>query len=1030
MRQQPLPRKRRSGLRPLMTGALVAALAGAALPAAAGPAAADEPVTGAERTAAARALTRAAESGEPVEVVAERSEYSTTYANPSGTFTTETHVVPVRVRKEGRLVTADSTLVRGADGAVRPRATSVGLEFSGGGDAPMATIERDGRSLSLDWQGALPAPELDGDTATYPEVFPGVDLKLRASVNGFQQLLVVKNRAAAADPRLERLTFPMETDGVTARTDDAGNLTAVNPAGQNVFAAPTPVMWDSSGVAADGATPRSLGSVAAALAAPGTVAPSGIEEEGFVAAVGAKESALPAVVEDGALKLTPDQDLLTAADTVYPVHIDPYVSGGRNNWTSVAKKYPSTSYWNKSDNVARVGYESDTGGTWRSLFTMDTRNLAGKTITKSTFRIKNTHSWSCTKKPVELYATNPISSATTWSKQPTWTSTALTTVNDAKGWSSGCPAGNLEFDVKGNAVKAGASKWATMTLGLKANESDTYGWKKFDASTAVLSTEYNTPPNTPSDLDTVPSTKNSAGCGNTAPYGLIGDTDVQLTAKAVDPDGGKVNVKFHLWATGHHPNDDPNGVLIVNKTVSVTSGTVARLTVPKATLKAHLATANANFSWKVQADDGSLTSAWNPALGAAGCRFVYMPDRPSTPPSVTSEQFPNGDAGWPVDTSPVRTKGTFTVGPGEAKNIASYEYWSTIDAAVKTRAPAAVGGSVAIELTPTKAGAQQLYVRGLDQAGNRSDIRTYLFYANGAAVADKAGDLNGDGHPDLWAVDAAGTLQRYFGDGTGKVTKAAEPASDAGRYKDQKTTRRGDWTEDGYEDLIAMANDPAVDRDRLWVHPNDGAGGADYSDRRELRVWDEENDHWQGADQILAIGDVDGPLDLDGDGVIGEDDRPGYPDLLVKQGDQLWLYFGSVSGYLDDYIYLDDFIEQPPVLIGNGSWSQYDLVAPGDTTGNGHVDLVARKKSTGELYRYTGTGTGGQGLGSGPDRTQIGTGWTAANRPLLTAVPDVQGDGKPGVWSTNPAGDLLYYPDIKGSGVGVGTGMTGFRALN
>ncbi|MEW1723354.1 VCBS repeat-containing protein [Streptomyces sp. NPDC093109] len=1013
-------------MRPLIAGAIAVCLASAALPLAAGPAAAaDEPVP-AEPTAAERALTRAAASGEPVEVVAERSEYSTTYANPSGTFTKETYVVPVRVRQEGKLVDADATLVRAKDGTVRPRATAVGLEFSGGGNDTMATIERDGRAMSLDWDGKLPTPELDGDTATYPEVFPGVDLKLRASVNGFQQLLVVKTREAAADPRLERLSFPMETDGVTARTDKAGNLTAVNPAGQNVFAAPTPVMWDSSGVAAGAPAPANAKSVGAALSAAAAApaqAPA-IEEEGFVPAVGAKEATMPAVVEDGALKLTPDQSMLAADDTVYPVHIDPYVSGGRNNWTSVAKKYPTTSFWNKSDNIARAGYESDTGGTWASYFTMDTRNLAGKTVTNSTFRIKETHSWSCTKKPVYLYATNPISSATTWANPPTQ-GALLSTVTDAKGWGTACPAGNLEFDVKGNAIKAAASSWATMTLSLRASETDTYGWKKFDASTAVLSTEYNTPPNDPTDLDTVPSTKGtSTTCGNISPYGLIGDTDVQLAAKGVDPDGGKVNVKFNLWATGHHPNDEPNGKLIVNTTVSVTSGTVARVTIPKATLKTYVPDADGYFSWRAQTDDGTLISAWSPPTSAAACRFRYMPDRPSTPPTVSSPQFPNGDAGWPVDTSPVRTKGTFTVGPGAATNIASYEYWSTLDATVVTRTPAALNGTVTLDLTPTKAGANQLYVRSVDQAGNRSDIRTYLFYVNGAKVSDKPGDLNGDGHADLWAVDSAGTLQRYFGDSTGKVAKASAPASDTGRYKDAKTTRRGDWTDDGYEDLIMKANDPNLGRDRLWVHPNDGTGAVVPADQRELRVWDRENDHWQGADQILAIGDVDGPLDIDGDGVIGPDDRPGFPDLLVKQGDQLWLYFGSASGYLDE-IYLDDYIEQPPLLIGDGGWSDYDLAAPGDANGNGYADLIARKKSTGEVFLYAGIGPHGEGLGSPSGRTTLYTGWTPAGRPLLTAVPDVIGTGQSGVWSTNAAGDLFVGPSTS-----AGPNLTGFRSLN
>ncbi|MGW3488225.1 VCBS repeat-containing protein [Streptomyces sp. NPDC001054] len=1015
------------------------ALAGASLPATAASAAAPGSSADVPESAVERALTRAAESGKQTEVIAERGEFTTLYANPSGTLTQETSIVPLRVRDHGRLVDADPSLVLGKDNMVRPRAASVGMEFSGGGDRDMATIRRDGRSMSLAWDGPeLPAPTLEGDTATYHEVFPGVDLRLRASVTGFQQLLVVKSREAAADPRVQRLDFPVRTAGVEVRTDKAGNLTAVNTAGQEVFTAPTPSMWDSSGVPAGQEPEHGHDSVSDALEAKpepsgrsasgasakasGAFVP-GAENDGFTAAVGAAEQSVPASVRNDTLTLTPHKDLLDSPDTVFPVYIDPYVSGARNNWTAVAKAYPNTAYWNKSDNVARVGYESDTGGTWRSLFTLDTRNLSGKNVVKSTFRIKNTHAWSCTKKPVELWATNPISSATTWNKQPTW-ATKLGTVTDAKGWSGSCPAGNLEFDVKANAVKAAAGKWATMTLGLRASESDTYGWKKFDAKTAVLSTEYNSPPAVPSGLDTVPSTKNQAGCGNTAPYGLIGDTDIQLTAKGSDPDGGAVQVKFHLWATGHHPNDDPKGVLIVNQTVTVTSGTVAKLTVAKSRLTPYLAAAKGNFSWKAQASDGSLTSDWNPTTGAPGCRFVFDPERPSTPPSVVSAQFPSGDSGWPTQTGTVRTKGAFVVGPGGAGDIDSYEYWSTVDPAVRKASPAAVNGSVTVELTPTKAGPHHLYVRSLDKAGNRSDTRAYLFYANGSQVDDKDGDLNGDGHPDLWAVDGSGTLRRYFGDGTGNAIGASAPASASGYLTDTLVTRRGDWTDDGYEDLITLARDPATGRDRLWVRPNDGAGGLDIGDSRELRAWESVNDHWQGADQILAVGDVDGPLDIDGDGAIGPDDRPGYPDLLVKKGDELWLCFGSASGYLDEYI------DQPPVLLGSGGWAGLDLAAPGKVSeGAGGTGIVARDRSGGQLYLYAPTGPSGEGLGTEAGRTQIGTGWTATARPLYTVVPDIRGDEKAGGWAVASTGELLTYPVMSGPGTAIATGFGAFTAL-
>ncbi|MFC7636612.1 hypothetical protein ACFQWA_11150 [Streptomyces thermogriseus] len=115
------------------------------------------------------------------------------------------------------------------------------------------------------------------------------------------------------------------------------------------------------------------------------------------------------------------------------------------------------------------------------------------------------------------------------------------------------------------------------------------------------------------------------------------------------------------------------------------------------------------------------------------------------------------------------------------------------------------------------------------------------------------------------------------------------------------------------------------------------------------------------------------------------------------------------------------------MLIGDEGWSGLELFAPGDATGDGRVDLIARDTSTGVLYRYNGTGPNGEGLGADP--VQIGTSWTLTNRPLVTSVPDVQGDGQPSVWATDASGNLLFYPQIKGGGNVVGSGLSGFRSL-
>lgn len=58
----------------------------------------------------------------------------------------------------------------------------------------------------MTWPGTLPAPTLSGNTATYA-VRTGVDLKVTVTPEGVSQQVVIKDRAAAADPALAKRTF-------------------------------------------------------------------------------------------------------------------------------------------------------------------------------------------------------------------------------------------------------------------------------------------------------------------------------------------------------------------------------------------------------------------------------------------------------------------------------------------------------------------------------------------------------------------------------------------------------------------------------------------------------------------------------------------------------------------------------------------------------------------------------------------------------------------------------------------------------
>ncbi|MGA5461619.1 VCBS repeat-containing protein [Streptomyces cellulosae] len=977
------------------------------------------------------ALAEAEESGEPVEVLGQRTETSQVFANPDGSFTEERYALPQWVRKGNELVDIDPTLQATSEG-LQTTATEVEVTFSKGGTAPMATVTRDGRSLAFSWPEALPAPDVSGETATYREVLPGVDLKLHATPSGFGQVLIVKTAQAAANPELQQLEYDVHSDGVELEEDGDDNLRALNPAGQEVFTGPAPRMWDST---TDPSTSAATKSAARSLSSD---AEGPVEDGGFTPPPGSQQAPVPVDTDGKTLTLTPDLDLLTGDSTQYPVYIDPSISGSRYSWTIVDKRNPKSSFYNgagwinsdgtKGTTTARAGYENETNGLTRSYFRMNVKNLwsTNKVIKASTFRIKNTWSWSCNDREIELWRTGVFDSSTTWNTQPS-KATLLDTVDESLGWGSSCPAGNLAFDTTSVAKSAVTNKWYTVALLLQASdESDVFGWKKFDAKSAVLSTTFNTVPNVPTSLDTSPS---SGGCKTTSPYTVIGNTDIYLTAKVSDADGGTVRAQFRLWGY----NNRSGGAEIYDATVSATSGTVARARVPKTTLAAKEAVAGGIFSWKVRAYDGQNYSAWTPATT---CNFGFDSTRPSSPPGITSLQFPDGSDGWPADTASVRTEGTFTLSSAGITDVQKYEYWTDWDKTVRTATPAAAGGPSDVKITPTSAGSHILYARSIDAGGNASDRAAYLFYVNSPNIADRPGDLNGDGIGDMYGVRTDGTLRLYAGTGDGDV--GVYSVGSTVNLDGASITHRGDWTDDGYEDLIALQG--SAGSKKLQLYPNNGYGyactttgeqdtagsAACTADKQELTVYDPANDHWQNADQVIAIGDVDGPLDVDGDGTM---DVPGFPDLLVKEGELLWLYFGASSNRLDE--------TQEPILVGARSWSGYDLIAPGDVDGNGHVDIVARQRSTGGLYLYPGTGPAGEGLGQGPTRQQIGTNWGPTNRPLITSPTDTDGNGTPDLWATSPdtGKGLYFYPSITTTGHGTpvvvgSTGWLDFQALS
>ncbi|KUN38615.1 hypothetical protein AQJ30_13825 [Streptomyces longwoodensis] len=401
----------------------------------------------------ADALTKAANTGKAVEVTALRTARSTTWARPDGFLAKKLYSSPIQAKVDGEWKPIDYDLQRTKAGW-EPKATNARMVFSAGtkangnasqagdppairsGDdrasrsvihrislvkgartataadtaSPLVTLTVDGYTIQLTWPGPVPTPIIDGSRALYPEVFPGADLVLTADDEGFAQLLVLKDRTAAADPRARQLSYGLTSADLTFRLDPVtGVLSAENADGNEIAVSPTPLMWDSTGTpavtdGAVGATAQPTTEESLQPSTPASGEPSGsagpaeepieTDEQGDTApetlppATDGPEPAVPesplptapaeptpapsqtgssatlslsgldgpspdsrgelveADLSGANWLLTPAPDFLTDPATKYPVFIDPSVKKHTQNWTTAYSRHPNATFYN------------------------------------------------------------------------------------------------------------------------------------------------------------------------------------------------------------------------------------------------------------------------------------------------------------------------------------------------------------------------------------------------------------------------------------------------------------------------------------------------------------------------------------------------------------------------------------------------------------------------------------------------------------------------------------------------------------
>ncbi|WP_189220850.1 MULTISPECIES: LamG-like jellyroll fold domain-containing protein [Streptomyces] len=667
----------------------------------------------------ADALAQAKRTGEPVEISVLRGESREVFATPEGELEAREYLRPVWARTGGGWQRVDTALEVTGDGTVAPKAATVGVEFSGGGDAaPLVRMERAGRQLSLSWPAPLPEPRLDGAVATYPSVLPDVDLRMTAQEDGFTQLLVVKTAEAAASAELAELRMRLDAQGLEVKETAEGGLQAIDAGAQGaVFEAPQPLMWDSSPGETPAAAARSRAAADAAQAGDGEE--PGAAESGKLAPVDVE---VPA--GRGELVLTPDPDVLKGQDTTYPVYIDPQWHSPRAAaWTMASKYWASSPQW-KFNGASDAGlgycnwYYCNPHDTKRLFYRIPVSTFAGKSILSAEFVVRNTWSASCSARSVELWQTKGISASTTWNSQNAsgfWVK-ELASASFAHGY-SGCAAKDAEFNVKSAVQAAANSKQSTMTFGLRAaDEGDAYGWKRF-SDKAYLRVKYNRPP---AQIKLSQLTMSPGGpCVASDKRVRIRSTATLRANNVTDPDGDTVSVQFAAsWDAGDGAGYKARWTSA--RTTSKKSGSDFSITLPGSIPK------NKHLDWHVRSYDGAQWSAWS-YKGSHSCHFMYDTGVPAGP-KISSAQYGPSDPENPDDPwlDGVGRYGTFSV---DSASTDVTKYWFGINTSPSSANTLTTsgGGAKTIQFMPTKPGVNFITAQAFDAAGNGSEPTTYTF---------------------------------------------------------------------------------------------------------------------------------------------------------------------------------------------------------------------------------------------------------------------------------------------------------------
>lgn len=957
------------------------------------------------------AAARARASGHPVPVPAATTELDSTVANPDGTFTMTTSLLPARVRQNGRWVPVSAQLRRAPDGRLAPAAVPSQVQLSDGGRGPLVTMTSPvGGRLAVTFPVALRQPAVTGATAVYQTAVPGVSVRMTVDqLGGISETIRIARPSPAASKLLSDLALPDSATGLRLTANTAGDIAAVSPHGLAEFSGPPAEVTDSANpTAARGAgVPAAR---AAGVPARDSVSDGSIRIQLSAAGAIPRRSYPVQITSAIAPDVTSAGPRAAATGNALTAQLSDPVKSSQAGWVETQNGTDSdgsacstnTNYNVKTDTDGNAIATNAWGycqGLDQTYYTFDTSGLTTSmkdiSAVLQIWENYSANEAACsTSYPVSLYSLGPgngiIGTGTDEQNEPSLGSADATQNVDLgpnADSSNNCPQRSPSFNVTSEMTTAAGASDNYWNFGLQSGDKSSSDAFSRYGYFPDIETTFDLQPPAPAYQNVSPAPvdhpgKTDQGCGTTVPW--IGATPSVTLGADFEPASGlsgeNVTPKWK-WS-----NYDTSGAP-AGKSQSPGSNNFSIPTL----------TDGETYTWQAgtYVDDNGADSGLS-TYGST-CSFI-LDQTPPTVPAVTSSTFPpsgttgasplqgtSGTFGFSSsDPAPAGCASVLAKGSGHCQASGVYEFVYSLNQPLPVNLPATQGcagsgpayaisattsGGVATAsscaIQPANWGTNILYVEAVDTAGNVSASYEYDFYLtfnNGAPV--KPGDVNGDGIPDLLATTTSGNLLLYPG-GTDPsltpVTAGTAATSPQGTAQNPvgwnqfKITHRGSWTpSQSVDDLFALKG---ADLYRYVQNTQTGAA-PQFENQSDLTLMNLPScpaAGTPGADPDNTANCTGYPASWTGFSQIlaPGDAWAGAPAGLGTANDTGFpsmLAVDSANGSLWLFQGASGGQFQDPIQLGSSGWGSMTIIAPG--TVNGQNTLWARDNTTGSLYSY------------------------------------------------------------------------------